>query len=220
MKQILLLTILLLLLAACDTAEPVETPQAPPVLDLESTTIADMCAQADIQEPETREYDAAGAALVEGIDYQAILCTDAGAILVDLYEADTPITVNNFVFLAQHDYYNNTIFHRVIEGFMAQAGDPTGTGQGGPGYQFEDEIVTGFEFTDSGILAMANAGAGTNGSQFFITFAPATHLNTKHTIFGEVLQGTRVLNGILRRNPDNGNTPATALRTVLIVQAE
>src|SRR5687767_12331023 len=131
MKQLLLLLITILVLAACSAAAPAEPPQAPPTLTL---PIADECAQVDIQEPTTRTYSQADDALVEGVDYQAIFCTDAGAILVDLYEDQTPITVNNFVFLAQHDYYNNTIFHRVIEGFMAQAGDPTGTGSGGPGY--------------------------------------------------------------------------------------
>jgi cyclophilin family peptidyl-prolyl cis-trans isomerase len=100
---------------------------------------------------------------------------------------------------------------------MAQAGDPTGTGTGGPGYQFEDEIVAGLVFDKRGLLAMANSGPATNGSQFFITFAPAEHLNGKHTIFGEVLQGTRVLDGILRRDPANPQAPATSLRTVLIV---
>jgi cyclophilin family peptidyl-prolyl cis-trans isomerase len=215
MKKLLWLLLMVSMLAACSAAAPSEPPQAPPTL---TQSIADECDGAEIQEPTTRTYSQADDALVDGVDYQAILCTDAGAILVDLYEDQTPITVNNFVFLAQHDYFNNTIFHRVIEGFMAQAGDPTGTGSGGPGYQFADEIVQGLEFNRGGLLAMANAGAGTNGSQFFITFAETSHLNGAHTIFGEVLEGTRVLNGILRRDPANAQAPATNLRTVLIVQ--
>lgn len=167
-------------------------------------------------EPETREFTQAEQVLEEGVDYRAIFCTDAGPIYVDLYEDETPITVNNFVFLAQNGYYNDTTFHRVIADFMAQGGDPTGTGSGGPGYQFEDEFV-GFLFFDvPGLLAMANAGANTNGSQFFITTVPTPHLNFAHTVFGAVLEGQENTEAIQVRDPEQGG-PATTLQTVLII---
>src|SRR5690606_3283839 len=111
-------------------------------------------------------FDAPDEVLDPALDYVAVIRTNRGDITVDLYEERTPVTVNSFVFLALNRYYENVPFHRVIDGFMAQTGDPTGTGTGGPGYQFDDEIVEGLEFDDAGIVAMANAGPGTNGSQF------------------------------------------------------
>lgn len=134
-------------------------------------------------------------------DYQARIVTEKGDVLIDLYEKESPITVNNFVFLARQGYYDNTTFHRVIENFMAQGGDPTGTGSGGPGYQFADETENGLTFDQAGLLAMANAGANTNGSQFFITFVPTPHLNGNHTIFGLVIEGMDVLNSTTFRDP-------------------
>lgn len=140
--------------------------------------------------------------LVAGKYYYATLKTAKGTIKVQLYADRTPMTVNNFVFLAREGYYDNTTFHRVLDGFMAQGGDPTGTGAGGPGYQFEDEIKEGIGFDRPGLLAMANAGPGTNGSQFFLTFAPTEWLNGRHTIFGEVIEGLDVLNQLTRRDPE------------------
>ncbi|MCS7039854.1 MAG: peptidylprolyl isomerase, partial [Caldilineales bacterium] len=125
--------------------------------------------------------------------YQAVLKTAKGDIVIELYADKAPRTVNNFVFLAREGFYDNTTFHRVIDGFMAQGGDPTGTGSGGPGYTFPDEIVPDLVFDRRGLLAMANAGPNTNGSQFFITFGPTPWLNGAHTIFGEVIQGDEVL---------------------------
>lgn len=125
-----------------------------------------------------------------------------GEFKVRLYADRTPITVNNFVFLARDGFYDGTTFHRVLDGFMAQGGDPEGTGMGGPGYQFEDEFQADLVFDRPGLLAMANAGANTNGSQFFITYAPTPHLNGRHTIFGEVIEGMEVVNGLTRRDPD------------------
>lgn len=123
-----------------------------------------------------------------------------GEFIVELYLDKAPITVNSFVFLAREGYFNGTTFHRVLEGFMAQGGDPTGTGMGGPGYQFvnEDSDLT---FDKPGVLAMANAGRDTNGSQFFITFLPTPQLNGGYTIFGQVVSGMEVVNGITRRDP-------------------
>ena len=115
------------------------------------------------------------------------IVTAKGDININLLPDKSPVTVASFVNLAKKGYYNGLTFHRVIENFMAQGGDPTGTGMGGPGYQFEDEVNNGLNFSKTGKLAMANAGPGTNGSQFFITTVPTEWLNGKHTIFGEVV---------------------------------
>ena len=118
---------------------------------------------------------------------QAIIKTNKGEINLNLFSDVAPVTVLNFITLAKTGYYNGLKFHRVIEDFMIQGGDPTGTGAGGPGYQFGDEFKEGVVFNKKGLLAMANAGSNTNGSQFFITHAPTEWLNYKHTIFGEVV---------------------------------
>ena len=115
------------------------------------------------------------------------IMTDKGDININLLPEKSPVTVANFVNLAKKGYYDGLKFHRVIDNFMAQGGDPTGTGAGGPGYQFEDEVDNGLNFSKSGKLAMANAGPRTNGSQFFITTVPTEWLNGNHTIFGEVV---------------------------------
>ena len=126
-----------------------------------------------------------------------------GEFIIELYPDKAPITVNSFVFLAREGFFDGITFHRVLEGFMAQGGDPTGTGGGGPGYQFvnEDSDLT---FDKPGVLAMANAGRDTNGSQFFITFQPTPQLNGGYTIFGQVIEGMDVVNGITRRDPQLG----------------
>ena len=121
------------------------------------------------------------------VKLNAKIKTAKGEINLVLFPEVAPITVTNFVVLANKGYYNNLKFHRVIKDFMIQGGDPTGTGSGGPGYNFKDEFVTGVNFDKPGILAMANAGPGTNGSQFFITHIPTDWLNRRHTIFGEVV---------------------------------
>ena len=113
--------------------------------------------------------------------------TNKGEININLLPEKSPVTVASFVNLVKNGYYNGLKFHRVIEDFMAQGGDPTGTGMGGPGYRFEDEVNNGLDFSVPGKLAMANAGPGTNGSQFFITTVPTEWLNGNHTIFGEVV---------------------------------
>ncbi len=133
--------------------------------------------------------------------YYATIKTEKGDIVVQLFADRAPLAVNNFVFLAREGFYDGTTFHRVLEGFMAQAGDPTGTGAGGPGYSFPDEFVEGLTFDRPGLLAMANAGPNTNGSQFFITFAPTEWLNYRHTIFGQVIEGMDVLQSLTLRDP-------------------
>lgn len=119
-------------------------------------------------------------------NYTATISTDKGDIVLELFANKTPKTVNNFVFLAGEGFYDNITFHRVINDFMAQGGDPTGTGRGGPGYRFADEFHPELKHDKPGILSMANAGPGTNGSQFFITHGPTPHLNGMHTVFGVV----------------------------------
>ena len=123
--------------------------------------------------------------------YTAIIETEKGNLVLELFAKDVPITVNNFVFLARDGFYDGIIFHRVIPGFMAQGGDPTGTGRGDAGYSFADEFT---EHTHvAGALSMANSGSNTNGCQFFITYTPQHHLDGKHSVFGQLIQGMEVL---------------------------
>ena len=140
-------------------------------------------------------------------NYTADIRTNQGRITIDLFASQAPKTVNSFVFLAQEGFYNGIIFHRVIPGFMIQGGDPTGTGTAGPGYSYEDEIDPSLVFDGPGILAMANAGPNTNGSQFFITVAPTPNLNGNHTIFGRVTGGQDVVSGISLVRTGPGDRP-------------
>lgn len=128
--------------------------------------------------------------------YSAVFHTNTGSFTVELFAAQAPVTVNNFIFLAEQGFYDGVMFHRVIPGFMIQGGDPTGTGQQGPGYQFQDEIAPDLSFSEPGVMAMANAGPHTNGSQFFITVAETPHLDGLHTIFGKVVSGYDVVETI------------------------
>jgi len=129
-------------------------------------------------------------------NYVATLETSKGTIVVDLFPKDAPKTVNNFVFLAREKFYDGTKFHRVIENFMIQGGDPEGSGRGGPGYRFEDETKENPNKHKAGSLSMANAGPNTNGSQFFITHVVTDWLNGKHTVFGQVRSGQDVVNAV------------------------
>jgi cyclophilin family peptidyl-prolyl cis-trans isomerase len=151
--------------------------------------------------------------------FKAIFKTAKGDITIELFADKVPITVNNFVFLARDGYYDNTVFHRVIPDFMVQGGDPTGTGRGGPGYRFEDEFDASLKHDKPGILSMANAGPGTNGSQFFITHVPTPHLNGKHSVFGQVVEGLDVLMSIAVRDPSDSSFPGDALNTIEIVES-
>jgi peptidyl-prolyl cis-trans isomerase B (cyclophilin B) len=128
--------------------------------------------------------------------YTATLETSRGTIVCELFAKDAPMTVNNFVFLAREAFYDGTKFHRVIENFMVQGGDPTGTGRGGPGYRFDDEVKTNSQKHKRGSLSMANAGPNTNGSQFFITHVVTDWLDGKHTVFGEVTSGQDVVDAV------------------------
>ena len=151
--------------------------------------------------------------------YTAIMHTDKGDIQIELFAAQAPRTVNNFVFLARDGFYNGTTFHRVIGGFMAQGGDPTGTGTGGPGYKFADEQGgLALKHDSKGILSMANAGPNTNGSQFFITYGPTPHLNGKHAVFGRVVSGMNVAESIRERDPGRDRQPGDRLISVDIIE--
>ncbi|MBN1661415.1 MAG: peptidylprolyl isomerase [Anaerolineae bacterium] len=149
--------------------------------------------------------------------YQATIVTEKGNIVIALFDDLAPRTVNNFCFLARDGFYDNTTFHRVLPGFMAQGGDPTGTGMGGPGYQFADEFSPQLRHDKAGILSMANAGAGTNGSQFFITYAATPWLDDRHSVFGQVIEGMDVLESLTPRDPQQNPTfPGDTILTILI----
>ena len=137
---------------------------------------------------------------------------------IELFADKAPKTVNNFVFLAREGYYDGVTFHRVLEGFMAQSGDPTGTGTGGPGYRFGDEFHPDLRHNEAGILSMANAGPNTNGSQFFITFGPTPNLDDKHSVFGKVSKGMDVVNNLTRRRPSEATEPGDVTDTIRIVE--
>ena len=154
----------------------------------------------------------------ENSTYDAIITTENGQMRLRLFSDEAPLAVNNFVFLASQGFYDGLTFHRVLEDFMAQGGDPTGIGAGGPGYQFVNETDNDLSFDRPGLLAMANAGPDTNGSQFFITFAPQQYLDGGYTIFGELIEGAEVLNAITLRDPQQN--PTTPGDTILRIEIE
>ncbi|MFC2065128.1 peptidylprolyl isomerase [Chloroflexota bacterium] len=169
--------------------------------------------------PEKKQWNSPPKMNMDGKkSYSATLTTDLGNIVVELFADKVPTTVNNFIFLSREGFYDGTIFHRVITDFMAQGGDPTGTGTGGPGYRFEDEFHPELKHDKPGILSMANAGPGTNGSQFFITHVPTKWLDNKHSVFGQVVEGMDVLLSIPARDPGNPENPGVKLQSVSITE--
>ncbi len=145
--------------------------------------------------PKSKTYSAPPPMTIDtGKQYTSTIETEKGDLVPELFASDVPVTVNNFVFLARERFYDGTTFHRVIPGFMAQGGDPTGTGTGGPGYKFADEFTEQTHIT--GALSMANAGPNTNGSQFFITYTPQHSLDGKHSVFGQLIEGMDILEKI------------------------
>ncbi|HUW15099.1 MAG TPA: peptidylprolyl isomerase [Anaerolineae bacterium] len=148
--------------------------------------------------------------------YTATFHTVRGDVVVELHADKAPSTVNNFVFLANEGYYDGTTFHRVISGFMAQGGDPSGTGSGGPGYRFADEFHPDLRHDGPGVLSMANSGANTNGSQFFITYSATPHLDDIHSVFGHVIEGMDVLEAIAVRDPSSASQPGDLLESITI----
>jgi cyclophilin family peptidyl-prolyl cis-trans isomerase len=167
--------------------------------------------------------------------YTATIVTQVGDIVIELDAAKAPATVNNFVFLARQGFYDGTTFHRVIPGFMAQGGDPTGTGRGGPGYEFEDEFHADLRHDGPGILSMANSGPDTNGSQFFITYQATPWLDglnpdgsakpcgapqvSCHSVFGHVTQGMAILQQVQPRDPVRATSPGTGITTIRIAES-
>ena len=147
--------------------------------------------------------------------YTATFKIESGEFKIELFDDDAPLTVENFVKLARSGYYDGTMFHRVLQGFMAQGGDPTGTGTGGPGYRFKDEF-SDRKHDSPGVLSMANSGPGTNGSQFFITFVPTPHLDGAHTVFGKVVEGLDVALNIKLREPGVDVQPGEKIVTIEI----
>lgn len=154
--------------------------------------------------------------LAPGAEYYATLHTEKGDIRARLFAEEAPTTVNNFVFLARDGYLDGTTFHRAIKGFVVQGGDPTGTGTGGPGYSIPDEFGEGLRHDRPGILSMANAGPNTGGSQFFITYAATPHLDDRHAVFGEVVEGLETLDGIRERDPQRDKEPGDRVESVEI----
>jgi len=149
-------------------------------------------------------------------DYRANLHTEKGTVRIRLFAEEAPETVNNFVFLAREGYFDGTTFHRVIEGFMAQGGDPTGTGAGGPGYSIPDEFHPSLRHDRPGMLSMANRGPNTGGSQFFITHVATPWLDDRHAVFGEVVEGMEVVNAIRERDPQQDPEPGDRIERVEI----
>ena len=144
-----------------------------------------------------KQYDAPPAMQIDADKtYRATIATNRGDIVLDLDPSAAPNTVNNFVALARDGFYDGVTFHRVIPNFMIQGGDPTGTGSGGPGYRFADEFEGNPLRHERGVISMANAGPGTNGSQFFITHGPQPHLDNRHTVFGKVAEGMDVVDAV------------------------
>ncbi|PWV49999.1 MULTISPECIES: peptidylprolyl isomerase [Nocardiopsis] len=196
-----------------------------PVAILASTALlaTAACQNDEPESPDPEAPDTEQKAEVEVPDVDgATLHTSEGDIEVELFASDAPLTVTNFVELAEGDgpvneetgaaeFYDGTVFHRVIDGFMIQGGDPTGTGRGGPGYQFEDEFESDHGFDEPGLLAMANSGPNTNGSQFFVTVAPTPHLTGMHTIFGKVADedSMAVVEAISTVETDSGDRPTS-----------
>ena len=178
-----------LLLAGCASQAPQVTPVATPS---PTTTVT------STPTPETAKDDTIVKIKIE---------TTLGDIYADLYEAEAPKTVGNFVTLAKKGFYDGIIFHRVIPEFMIQTGDPTGTGMGGPGYQFKDEFSSKLRHDKPGVLSMANSGPNTNGSQFFITEVPTPFLDDKHAVFGQVTEGMDVVLKIARAPRDRQDKP-------------
>jgi len=177
-------------------------------------------AASDPPQATTLQYSAYPPMTIDaGKEYFALVkMANGDEFTIQLFPDKAPKTVNSFVFLAREGYFNGVTFHRVLDGFMAQGGDPTGTGMGGPGYEFENED-SDLTFDKEGVVAMANAGPDTNGSQFFITFGPTPQLNGGYTIFGQVIEGMDVVNAITRRDPDtNPSFAGDAIESITITE--
>ena len=203
---------LVLLVAACGTdAEPTATVAPAPASTATPAPGAG--------EPGLQQYDSSPPMTIDpDKSYTATLELEKGGeIVIELFAKEAPVTVNNFIFLAREGYYNRVTFHRVIPGFMAQGGDPTGTGGGGPGYTIPDEFSPLRRHDGPGVLSMANIGRpDTGGGQWFITFAATPHLDDAHTVFGQVVKGMDVVNGISPRDPATATSQGDAISSITI----
>ncbi len=209
-------------LAACsspDTEEPASTTDmAAPTPAVRATPPPPPTAMPEREGP--KQWDSPPAMVIDATkSYSAVFELEKGGeFTIELYADKVPNTVNNFVFLAREGYYDGVTFHRVLEGFMAQFGDPTGTGSGGPGYRFADEFHPDLRHDSAGVVSMANAGPNTNGSQFFITFGETSFLDGRHAVFGKVTDGMDVVNGIALRDPSTAQTPGDVVTRIRIVE--
>lgn len=204
-----------LALAGCGSDEP--TPAADSGGGDSTAAATVECPPAEGADERTTDFASAPPmCLTPGADYSAVITTDAGQVTVDLLEDKAPETVNNFVFLARNHFYDGVSFHRVIPGFMVQGGDPQGTGSGGPGYRFADELPSAGEY-EVGSMAMANAGPDTNGSQFFIVTGDAgVSLPPSYSLFGTVTEGMETVTAI----EDDGSSQGTPSTTHVIESVE
>jgi cyclophilin family peptidyl-prolyl cis-trans isomerase len=195
-----------LLFASCGKSNP--APSAPATSNYATTTQS-------VSEVKIMKWDSPPKMTINtSKKYTATIETEKGNLVIELFVKDVPRTVNNFVFLATQGYYDGTTFHRVIPDFMAQGGDPTGTGAGTPGYRFEDEFTA--HKNVAGALSMANSGPNTNGGQFFITYVATPWLDGKHTVFGQLIEGMDVLKKLTPRDPQSARTPGDKVIKVTI----
>ena len=206
------------------TGEPLPTPANPDTLPVSPESFTPLTGDRPLaaMEPVQRNniFQSYPATIIDQAKiYEAAIVMDNGTMRFRLFPRQAPLTVNSFVYLATQGFYDGITFHRVLENFMAQGGDPTGTGTGGPGYTFANETGSGLEFDRAGLLAMANAGPDTNGSQFFITFAPQPSLNGGYTIFGELIDGEDVLRAISLRDPATNGPPGDVIQRIDIYVA-
>ena len=221
MKRLLplfaLLTISMLAIAACGDSDPEPTATALTIPVIQGGSGGVLVPGAKMLSPGDDAAPPSGA-LDTSKTYTATFKTDAGEFKILLFDDEAPLTVENFVNLANIGFYDGLMFHRVLADFMAQGGDPDGTGSGGPGYRFRDEFDSTRRHDKPGILSMANAGRNTNGSQFFITFVPTPHLDGKHTVFGEVTEGMDNVMKITLRNPGDP-TPGDIIQSITISES-
>ena len=237
-KMFLFVGLALLVLAMACGSEDGDTPEPEPDAPAAAAQVVDQpqSCEDDTLKSASKSYDAPPPMSIDpNKSYTAVFCMEGGGqFTAELYAKEAPNTINSFVFLAREGFYNGVTFHRVIAEFMAQGGDPTGTGTGGPGYRFDNELTPERRHDSPGILSMANSGVkngkGTNGSQFFITFIPTQFLDgytpegeakdcsqeSCHTVFGKVIDGMEVVNGISIRDPGTAKTPGDAIATIII----
>ncbi len=222
LKFILAMFAVAIPLAACVLETPSPNPTPTPPTEVSAPTLPVQSGTAAASQPVKQFVDVGGVRIAQysnvppvSIDtsaqYMAVIRTNLGNMEIELFAAQAPVTVNNFIFLATDGFYDGVVFHRVIPSFMIQGGDPLGMGTGGPGYRFQDEFVPGLAFDQPGRLAMANSGPATNGSQFFVTTVPTPHLNNAHTIFGQITQGQDVADAISMAPSGGSNRPVTPI---------